>query len=180
MKINVKSKNSFVSYHHENDQEYLMKLRQYKLGSIIKDYSLKDDIGHFQKDTIYKKIRAKMRGCSVTVVMIGEETGLRKWVDWEIWASLRKYNHPYDVKKSFKPNGLLGIYLPVDNHEVPDRLQDNIDSGYAITMHWRYVNRDLDKRINQAYANRVNASHLIDNRRERMTSNSINFFGFKF
>lgn len=171
-------RNCFVSYHHERDQKYLDKLRQAIGGMMVADYSLKDDIGHFTEDTIYKKIRGKMRSCSVTIALIGERTGHRKWIDWEIWASLRGYTH-IDPLKGFKPNGLLAIYLPVDSHSVPERLQDNIDSGYAVCMDWCNLERDFESKVNYAYWKRTNNAYKIDNRRERIDSNYLDFLGFK-
>ncbi len=172
-------RNCFVSYHHERDQKYLSKLRRIITGMKVADYSLKDDIGHLTDETIYKKVREKMRNCSVTVVLIGERTGHRKWIDWEIWASLRAYNHPYNPFLSFKPNGLLGIYLPVYNHSVPARLQDNIDSRYAVSMKWENLEKDFESKVNWAYSNRTNCTNRIDNSRGRSENNSWDFLGFK-
>lgn len=163
-----KTRNCFVSYHHERDNKYISKLRRVITLMKVADYSLKDDIGHLTDDTIYKKVREKMRSRSVTVVLIGERTGHRKWIDWEIWASLRGYTHPYDPYKSFKPNGLLGIFLPVESHSVPNRLQDNIDSGFAVTMKWENLERDFESKVNNAYWNRTNVPRKIDNSRERI------------
>lgn len=171
--------NCFVSYHHDYDQDYINRFRSINRGRTVSDFSLKNDISHLEEETIYQKIRSRMRNCSVTIVLIGERTGHRKWIDWELWASLRPYRHPTDIKKSFKPNGLLAIYLPnCYSYSIPDRLQDNIDSGYAIEMHWNYLKRDLDKKLRQSIANR-NKLHLIDNSREQKGRNSWNFLGIK-
>jgi hypothetical protein len=176
-----RSTNCFISYHHNNDQDYLEELRELKMGMKFSDYSLKLDIGHLEWETIYRKIRAKMRLCSVTIVLVGSRTGHREWVDWELWASLRPYTHPFDPNKSFKPNGLLVIYLPVNwSHSIPDRLQDNIDSGYAVEMNWEDVfnKKVFQSKIRKAY-NRRSQESLIDNRRKRQEGNDINFLGFK-
>ena len=174
-----KTRNCFISYHHNNDQNYLVELRKVVKSMKVSDYSLKDDIGHLTDETIYKKIRSKMRTCSVTVILIGSRTGHRKWIDWEIWASLRGYQHPFDSKKSFKPNGLLAIYLPVDNHSVPDRLKDNIKSGYAVSMKWKNLERDFESKVNYAYWKRNNAINKIINSRERQSDDYVNFLGFR-
>ena len=174
-----KTRNCFVSYHHERDQKYLSRLRKVITKMKVADYSLKDDIGHLQEDTIYKKAREKMRSCSVTVVLIGERTGHRKWIDWEIWASLRAYNHPYDSYKSFKPNGLLGIFLPTDSHSIPNRLKDNIDSGFAVSMKWENLEKDFESKVNFAHWHRTNVDYKIKNGRERMEDDYINFLGFR-
>lgn len=174
-----KTRNCFVSYHHENDQKYISKLRIVISGMKVADYSLKDDIGHLTDETIYKKVREKMRNCSVTVILIGERTGHRKWIDWEIWASLRGYNHPTDSYKSFKPNGLLAIFLPGGNHSIPERLQDNISSGYAVSMKWENLERDFESKVNYAYWNRTNVDYKIKNGRERLSEDYWNILGFK-
>jgi len=171
--------NCFVSYHHEREQQYVKKLRKLISQMRVADYSLKDDIGHLTDDTIYKKVRGKMRSCSVTVVLIGERTGHRKWIDWEIWASLRSYTHPYDPYKSFKPNGLLGIFLPADSHSIPDRLKDNIETGYAISMKWGNLEKDFESKVNYAYWNRTNVDYKIDNSRQRQQNDYSNFLGFR-
>jgi hypothetical protein len=168
-------RNCFISYHHDRDQEYLEELRQYKRKGAF-DYSLKEDISDFTNDTIYKHVRKKMYRCSVTIVLIGNRTGHRKWIDWELWASLRPYSHPWDSSKNFIPNGLVGVYLPVYNHSVPDRLQDNIDSTFAVTLDWDDIEDELENAIEEAYLKRVNRSYLIDNSRERMIKNRGLFF----
>lgn len=32
------------------------------------------------------------------------------------------------------------MYLPLNNIETPDRLQENIDSGYAVELNWSDLN----------------------------------------
>lgn len=172
-------RNCFISYHHNNDQGYLADLRKVVNSMKVSDYSLKDDIGHLTDETIYKKVRSRMRTCSVTVVLIGSRTGHRKWIDWEIWASLRGYKHPFDDKKTFKPKGLLAIYLPTANHSIPNRLKDNIDSGYAVSMNWRNLERDFESKVNYAYWKRNHATKSIRNSRERMTEDYWNILGFR-
>ncbi|HMU46121.1 MAG TPA: TIR domain-containing protein [Chitinophagaceae bacterium] len=175
----TKARNCFVSYHHDWDQKYIHKLRNKISGMSVADYSLKDDIGHFTEETIYKKVREKMRSCSVTIVLIGERTGHRKWIDWEIWASLRGYTHSYDPLLSFKPNGLLAIYLPTESHSVPPRLQDNIESGYAVSMKWKNLEEDFESKVNYAFWKRTNNLYKINNSRERQERNYTDFLGFK-
>jgi hypothetical protein len=174
-----KVRNCFVSYHHEKDQQYVRKLRKVISNVMVADYSLKYDIGHLSDDTIYKKIRNKTRAGSITIVLVGERTGHRKWIDWEIWASLRGYNHPFDPMKSFKPNGLLAIFLPVDSYSIPNRLRDNIDSGYAISMKWSNLEKDFESKVNYAYWSRTNLIRKIDNSRERMDEDYWDFFGLR-
>ena len=113
-------------------------------------------------DEILAAIRTEhLKDSTVTIVLIGSETANRKWVDWEIYASLRPYS-----KRS--RNGLLGIYLPTAG-EAPARLQDNIDSGYAVTMNWENISWQLESKIDEAYNNR-NKSDLVKNSRKRSRS----------
>lgn len=175
----INSRNFFVSYHHENDQAYLRRLRLLKQGMKVADYSLKDDISEYTDEQIYQVIRNKMRACSVTIVLIGERTGHRKWIDWELWASLRGYKNSRDPKRSFKPKGILAIYLPTSSHSVPERLQANIESGYAVSMRWKNIERDLQSKINYVIWKRNNASHQIKNNLERFERNTYDFFGIK-
>ncbi|SCZ11755.1 MTH538 TIR-like domain [Lysinibacillus sp. TC-37] len=100
---------------------------------------------------------------TVTIVLIGRETSKRKWVDREIYSSLRPYG-------SRSRNGLLRIYLPTAG-ETPARLQDNIDSRYAVTMNWRDLSTKLDSKIEEAFNNR-SKGELVRNSRERRKRNS--------
>lgn len=174
-----KTRNFFLSYHHAYDQNYVKHLRSLKQGMKVADYSLKDDISSYTDEQIYKVIRNKMRSCSVTIVLIGERTGHRKWIDWELWASLRAYRNSRDPKKSFRPKGLLAIFLPTNTHSIPKRLKANIDSGYAVSMRWKNLERDLESKINYAIWKRDNASHEIRNNIDRVNRNAINFLGIK-
>jgi len=179
MAIEKKKRNCFISYHHDYDQEYLEELREVITNMRVADYSLKDDIGHLTDETIYKKVREKMRNCSVTVVLVGSKTGHRKWIDWEIWASLRSYTHPTNKLKSFYPNGLLVIFLPTETHSIPNRLNDNIKSGFAVSMRWKNLQKDFESKVNYAYWKRFNHNDKIDNTRERQTRNYMNVLGLK-
>lgn len=174
-----KIRNCFLSYHHEYDQKYVRALRKATEGMKVADYSLKNDISQYTDEQIYKAIRNKMRACSVTIILIGERTGHRKWIDWELWASLRGYKNSKDPRRSFKPKGLLAIYLPTESHSVPKRLKANIDSGYAVSMRWKNIERDLESKINYAIWKRDNASHEIKNNLERFDRNAFNFLGLR-
>ena len=173
------SRNFFISYHHDYDQKYAKALNKARKGMKLANYSLNSDISEYTDEQIYKVIRNKMRACSVTIILIGERTGHRKWIDWELWASLRGYKNSSNPKRSFKPKGLLAIYLPTAGHSVPERLQANIDSGYAVSMSWKNLGRDLESKINYAIWKRDNYKNEIINNIERAERNNINFFGFK-
>ncbi len=179
MKNASKVRNCFVSYHHERVQKYASKLRNRIVDMRVSDFSLKADISHLTDESIYKVVREKIRNCAVTIVLIGERTRHRKWIDWELWASLRAYNKTYDLYKSFKPNGLLGIYLPTGYHSIPDRFKDNMRSGFAVSMKWENIDRDFESKVNYAFWSRTKLRHKIKNDRERLDCNYLDFLGFR-
>jgi hypothetical protein len=155
----------FVSYHHANDQSRANHLRNtYGNDNTLIDRSLADAYDDKTDDEILALIRTKhLKDSTVTIVLIGSETAKRKWVDWEIYASLR----PYDTRTR---NGLLAIYLP-NAGATPARLQDNLDSGYAVSMKWEDISWQLDKKIQSAFDNR-SKFELVKNSRARRQKNS--------
>ncbi|CAM3054001.1 TIR domain-containing protein [Paenibacillus sediminis] len=155
----------FVSYHHANDQAQADHLRTtYGKDNTIIDRSLDEEIDSDDDDYILSIIRTShLKDSTVTIVLIGSETSGRKWVDWEIYSSLR----PYGTRSR---NGLLGIYLPTAG-DTPARLQDNIDSGYAVTMNWKDISTKLDSKIEEAFKNR-DKDELVRNSRARRKRNS--------
>lgn len=155
----------FVSYHHKNDQYEANYLRDtYGKDDTLIDHSLKDAYDDVSDDEILKLIRTNhLKNSTVTIVLIGSKTVSRKWIDWEIYSSLR----PYGDRTR---NGLLGIYLPTAE-DAPVRLQDNIDSGYAVTMKWKNISWQLSTKIDEAYNNR-SKDNLVENSRPRRKRNS--------
>lgn len=128
------------------------------------DRSLDESYENMTDDEILAAIRQEhLKDSTVTIVLIGSETANRKWIDWEIYSSLRPYG-------SRSRNGLLGIYLPTAG-ETPARLQDNIDSGYAVTMEWENISWQLESKIDEAFNNR-GKSDLVRNSRKRRERNS--------
>lgn len=151
----------FVSYHHANDQNKVNYLRKtYGKNNTIVDGSLEEAYEGMNDDQILYAIRTEHLKSST---VIGSETYKRKWIDWEINASLRPYG---DIKR----NGLLGIYLS-DVIDTPARLQDNIDTGYAVTMKWENISWQLESKIQEAFDNK-DKDELVDNTRLKHQRNS--------
>lgn len=125
----------FVSYHHGGDQGYYDAFSRAFSDTygIIRDDSLDRVIDSDDSQYVMRQIREKyLTGTSCTIVLCGAQTGWRKFVDWEVSATLDKQH------------GLLGIVLPTCAQRdgtwfVPDRLYDNIQSGYARCMKWAEV-----------------------------------------
>lgn len=151
----------FVSYHHANDQEQADHLRvTYGNDNTLLDKSLDEAYEDMSDDEILAAIRTEhLKDSTVTIVLIGSETANRKWVDWEIYSSLR----PYGDRSR---NGLLGIYLPTAG-DTPARLQDNIDSGYAVTMKWENISWQLESKIQAAFDNRSKTDLVVNSRKRR-------------
>ena len=148
----------FISYHHDEDQEYANRLRRfYGRTKAIIDKSMHDDLSHLQNETILRKIRQDyLRDSTVTVVLVGEHTWGRKWVDWEIYSSLRGY-------ADRTVNGLLGVYLPI-HRKKHFRLTDNLRSGYAVRINWEEVEAKFVDAVHEAW-NKRRKKDLIDNTR---------------
>ena len=156
-------RNLFFSYHHRSCYQYLKQLRELLADPNIYDYGFKeDDLSEESKYHISKKIQYRIWTSSVTVVLVGDETASSLWVDWEVWYSLQKFNDAKVKRRSFKPKGLLVVYLPVAQHTMPSRLQENIQSGYAVQIGWSEIPELFYKKVDEAYVNRAK-TYLIRN-----------------
>ncbi len=61
-----------------------------------------------------------------------------------------------------------GKYYPSD---LPERLNDNIESSYATLFTWDFFLKNFDLIIQEAFDNRVNNRNCIDNSRVQMKDN---------
>ena len=106
----------FVSYHHDNDQEYKNQFERICTDvTISRSVSIVDIDPNANTEYVRQKIRDEyLRDSTVTVVLIGRETWKRKHVDWEIYSSLR------DTQKNPR-SGLIGILLPTYNYPEPKK-----------------------------------------------------------
>ncbi len=134
----------FVSFHDcDSDRDYKEKFTKLLKGNIIDKSVHDDDIDDdpLKTETVRQKIRDEfIANATVTVVLIGDCTWQRKYVDWEIGSSLR------DTKRN-KRCGLLGILLPchwrhgaqsIDPHLLPPKLAQNLcgKNPYAKIYNW--------------------------------------------
>lgn len=158
----------FVSYHHSGDQTHyddLSKTMHDRL-QLFTDKSLERRIDSSNHDYIMWQIREHhLHGSSCTVVLCGANTWRRKYVDWEIQASLTQQM------------GLVGVWLPTlpllpnNGTEKPARLQDNIDSGYAVWISWSNIVTNPAALIDGIERANAASKRLIDNSRVRMERN---------
>ena len=126
----VRRHNVFISYYHDQDQIHKDQFASMMDDNIVdKSVNIGDiaDTSPPTEATLQRIREDYIAQASVTVVLIGRCTWQRKYVDWEIGASLR------DARTNPRC-GLLGILLP--NHPdcgkksytstlIPPRLADN-------------------------------------------------------
>jgi hypothetical protein len=165
---NVAKRRVFVSYHHDKDQHYYNEFSEAfgDVYDVITDSSLERKVDSENVDYVMRRIRENhIAGSSCTIILVGAETHARKYVDWEIKATLDK------------EHGLIGVRLPtaMANSEgkvlVPDRLYDNIVSKYAVWTNWSEITADAN--ACQRFIEDANGkgARLIDNSRDRKFRN---------
>jgi hypothetical protein len=157
----------FVSYHHGGDQHYYDQFARHFAATYeaVKDNSLDRQIQSDDVDYVMRQIRENyVSGSSCTIVLCGQMTPFRKYVDWEIDATLQRQH------------ALIGVKLPAlpivnGGCAKPARLQDNIDSGYVVWTWWEHIASNaalLPELIEKANGK---PNHLIRNNRERRLRN---------
>jgi len=156
----------FVSYHHHGDQAYYDAFSRAFADAydVIYDNSLERQIDSDDVSYVMRRIRENfITGSSCTIVLVGEATWGRKYVDWEIQATLEK------------EHGLIGVYLPSALRAadgtivVPDRLHDNIQSGFALWRSWGQLTASVATlQWAVAEANGRSSRFIVNNRERRL------------
>jgi hypothetical protein len=158
----------FVSYHHADAVEvraFVDEHRSVMIPRGIGDGVTDDDnfIGSDDTEYVLRRIREKyLSDSTVTVVMIGKCTWARKYVDWEIAASLR---NDADNGRS----GLLAMLLPSLRNNpptVPQRISDNArmkgdSDGYGRYHYAPSSSTELAGWLEDAADARFSRAHLI-------------------
>ena len=154
----------FVSYHHGRDRAYYDAFsRLFAEGyQVIQDNSVERKIDSDNAEYVSRRIRENyLTGSSCTVVLCGAETAQRKFVDWEIKATLDKQH------------GLIALKLPTNpNFFVPPRFMDNVASGYAVWTTWEQLSANHGLLVNLIEQANAKNKVLIRNQRELRTRNS--------
>lgn len=168
----------FISYHHADKVEVDDFIEKFDdkhdvfiaraLGAGMSD----DIINSIKTDYVMRRIRELyLKDSTVTVVLIGKCTWARRYVDWEIQASLRR-------GETVKTNGLLGIKLSsYNNNGYPTRLNKNLKQNdkqedcYARVINYPKTKKTLISYIDDAFNARNNRKHLIVNPREKFGYN---------
>lgn len=159
----------FVSYH-EPDSHYYEAFSALfdDTWGFVTDRSLRQLYGDADSEPEYvmRQIREKhITGTSCTIVLCGARTWQRKFVDWEICATLSKGHGVIGINLPTNPRTPNGLFL------VPDRLHDNIQSGYALWHHWDELEQIPSSLISWIEAARARPGRLIVNPRALMSRN---------
>ena len=144
----------FLSYYHEDDEEYKDRLVQALENKFI-DKSVSPGDIHDESlhlDEIRRRIRDNhIADATVTIVLIGPCTWQRKHVDWEISASLiHTRNNPRC--------GVLGLLLPThmdygkrkserNPRLIPPRLACNIGGSNPFAVVYDWPKNKLSKKV---------------------------------
>ena len=168
----------FISYHAEDTEEVAAFLDSFGSEFIAKTIGVTDEddfIDSQDTDYIMGRIRQDYLGDStVTIVLIGKCTWARRYVDWEVYSSLRDSKHS-------KVNGILAIQLPsaaADGGKLPDRVADNVtrddgnDTGYARYYVYPTSTGGLRDLVSDAFSARTTREHLVNNTRARKQRSS--------
>jgi hypothetical protein len=156
----------FISYN-AADKDAVDKFCEKFSGSFIRrGLKMEDDIiDSTNTDYVMQKIRSLyLKDSTVTIVLIGKCTWARRFVDWEVQASLRNPADGY-------PNGVVAIQLWDSYKTLPNRVNLNVDSGYSKFYKYPASSAALEKLIDEAFDARSNKQNLIENPRDRFTNN---------
>lgn len=164
----------FISFYHHDDQKYKDYIDCYLSQNIINKSVALGEYSSDNSDEYIKRLirEEKISDSSVIVVLVGPNTKNRKHVDWEIYAGLRA---------SINGNsGLIGIFLPTMRKaegggyyyaDMPGRLADNIQPGYADFYDWDYAVKYFGSIIESAFNSRISRKNKINNSRTQMQRN---------
>jgi len=156
----------FISYH-KADQKAVDEFCEKFSGTFIKrGITMEQDIiDSDNTDYVMRRIRELyLKDSTVTIVLIGKCTWARRYVDWEVQASLRNPQDGY-------PNGLVAIQLWESYKDLPNRVSLNYESGYSKFYKYPASTSALSNIVDEAYNARFNHQHLIVNPRERFGYN---------
>jgi hypothetical protein len=165
----------FVSYHHDDQDEVEQFIEDFGHNFIPRILGVSDEddfIDSEDTEYIMDQIREKyLTDSTVTIVLIGKCTWARRYVDWEIYSTLR------DDTRNLR-SGLLAITLPsiadYSDRKLPPRLKENVNGDELYANWWKYPTSDTDLKdwIEKAFAKRTTKCDLIENGLSRKIRNS--------
>lgn len=152
----------YVSYHHDGDGHFYREFCRLIEGYYrpVEDNSVERTTGCMDAGHVIANLqRSYIADTVCTVVLCGLQTAYRRFVDWEIKASL-------DLS-----HALVAVILPESlpdwrgRYALPARLSDNLESGYAECLHLVELSRGLRLLGSRIEAARRRPSGLIKNSR---------------
>lgn len=162
---------SFISYHHADQvavRRFIDTFDENQDVFISRDITMPEDIVNSDSpEYVMDRIRKLyIKDSTVTIVLMGKCTWSRRFVDWEVQASLRQ-------PKDGLPNGLLAILLDpaVKTGVLPPRTKLNVESEYATYHAYPAGPNALSTWIDTAYNARFTLTSRIKNPRERQKGN---------
>lgn len=178
----VARRKCFISYHHADQAEVNAFVRTFDhehnliISRGLGQEMSQDIINSTDTDYVMSRIRQLyLSDSTVTIVMLGRCTWARRYVDWEIQASLRN-------GETVTPNGLLGIKLPsypMQNGTFPNRLDLNLKQSddqadcYARWITYPTSQQALIDAVEAAYQRRSTHQKWINNPRDFMKYNRL-------
>lgn len=137
----------FFSFHYERDVWRANVVRNSWVTKPDREAAGFIDAAEFEKlkrqgdQAVKRWINSQLDGTSVTTVLIGYETYLKRWVRYEI------------IKSFDKGNGLLEIYI----HKIKDK---NGNTDYKGNNPFEYVGVYIDKNGNAVYKENENGQWI--------------------
>lgn len=166
----------FVSYHVDDMDEVTTFLDDYGAEFIPRSVGVTEEddfVDSDDEDYIKRRIRETyLSDSTVTIVLLGNCTWGRKFVDWEISSSLRN-------DSVNKRSGLLVMPLPSMNNSarLSDRIKDNWlegkpDESYASYLSYPTSASALRSNIEAAFQARTTKADKVDNSRSLRRANA--------
>lgn len=174
--IILPKRKTFVSYYHKDDKAYKEKFKNLTFD-LVTNKSVEDgNIDAETKDAYVKKLiqNGFLDDITVLVVLLGPKTKCRKHVDWEISGAL-------NLKVGDNFAGVLGLKLPTHSDFgtgkysyalQPQRLTDNLKTGYAVIRDYTTDRKKLQEYIELAFKNRSSKYNKRTNSRIQMKINT--------
>lgn len=129
----------FISYQQVDEDEVKKFIDDYDdvfIPKVLGVSDVDDFIDSTDTDYVLRRIRELyLTDSTVTIVMIGECTWSRRYVDWEVASTLR--NDPNNRR-----SGLMAITLKSvassATKQLPPRVADNVDEDSGFARWWKY------------------------------------------
>ena len=165
----------FVSFHQADEAEVDTFIEDFEDIFIPRVLGVSDEddfIDSDDTDYVMDQIREKyLTDSTVTIVLVGKCSWARRYVDWEVYSTLRN-------DKNNRRSGLMAITLPsaadYSKKQPPPRVDDNVDGENGYARWWKYPTSGtgLRSHIDGAFDARTSKPHLIDNTRDRKKNNA--------